>query len=123
VSEIQVSSSGGAARVYIVSEKYFNDYKNDLNTLASYRVNTYDYIADPSLTIEMGGLAQGVYYLVFDTEFSDAASITYTIKSSISPTFLSYVPLFAMLYAVAYAGWIIYLTPLKRIYSEGAIYT
>lgn len=122
VSEIQITSTGGEARVYLVSEQYFNDHKGDLNTLASYRVNTYDYVANPSLTIEVQGLAYGVYYLVLDTEFSDATSIDYTIKSSISPTFLSYVPLFALLYAVAYAGWMIYLTPLKKIYSEGAIY-
>ncbi len=123
VSEIQVSSNGGEARVYLVNEQYFNEFKDNMAALASYRINTNDYIANPSLTIEVGNLPYGVYYLVFDTEFSDATSISFTIHSSISSAFLSYVPLFAMLYAVAYAGWMIYLTPLKRSYSKAAIYS
>jgi hypothetical protein len=122
VSEIQINSNGGEARVYLVSEQYFNDHKDDLNALATYRINTYDYVANPSLTIDVGTLSYGVYYLVLDTEHSDATSVSYTISSAISPTFLSYVPLFAMLYAVAYAGWMVYLIPLKRTYSEAAIY-
>jgi hypothetical protein len=122
VSEIQINSNGGEARVYLVSEQYFNDHKDDLNALATYRINTYDYVANPSLTIDVGTLSYGVYYLVLDTEHSDATSVSYTINSAISPTFLSYVPLYAMLYAVAYAGWMVYLIPLKRMYSEAAIY-
>lgn len=122
VSEIGVTATGGEARVYLVSEQYFEAHKNDLSAMASYRINTYDYIADPALTIQVDSLPHGTYYLVFDTEASDASSISYTIYSAISPTFLSYVPFYAMLYAVAYAGWLIYLTPLKRKYSEAAIY-
>jgi hypothetical protein len=122
VSEIKVTSYNGEARVYLVSEQYFEAHKNDLSALASYRINSGDYIADPSLTIEVENLQFGVYYLVFDTEASEASSISYTISSAISSTFLSYVPFYAMLYAVAYAGWLIYLTPLKRKYAEAAIY-
>ncbi|HUL39345.1 MAG TPA: hypothetical protein VLU38_03550 [Methanomassiliicoccales archaeon] len=122
VSTIKVTATGGEARVYLVSEQYFNAHKGDVSSLASYRINTYDYVANPSLTIHVENLPHGVYYLVLDTKSSAATSVSYTITSSISSTFLSYVPLFAALYAVAYAGWLIYLTPLKRKYSEAAIY-
>ena len=122
VSTIKVTATGGEARVYLVSEQYFNAHKGDVSSLASYRINTYDYVANPSLTIHVENLPHGVYYLVLDTKSSTATSVSYTITSSISSTFLSYVPLFAALYAVAYAGWLIYLTPLKRKYSEAAIY-
>ncbi|MDD1755561.1 MAG: hypothetical protein LUQ39_01820 [Methanomassiliicoccales archaeon] len=122
VSEIKVTSYGGEARVYLVSEQYFNAHKNDLSVMASYRINSNDYIANPSLTIEVENLQYGVYYLVLDTEASSATSISYTISSAISQTFLSYVPFYALLFAVAYACWLIYLTPLKRKYAEAAIY-
>jgi hypothetical protein len=44
------------------------------------------------------------------------------LKSFISSAFLSYVPLFAIAFAVAFAAWMLYLWPLKRKYSEAAIY-
>ena len=122
VSEISVTSYNGQAKVYLVSEQYFNAHKDDLSSLASYRINSNDYIANPTLTIEVENLQYGVYYLVFDTETSAASSISYSISSAISSTFQSYVPFYALLYAVAYAGWLIYLTPLKRKYAEAAIY-
>jgi len=122
VSEIEITAFQGEARVYLVSEQYFDDHKDDLSDLASYRINGGDYIANPSLTIEVEGLPYGSYYLVFDTEASEATSITYSINSSISDTFLSYVPFFILLYAVAYAVWLIYLMPLKKKYAEAAIY-
>jgi hypothetical protein len=122
VTEIEVTSFQGEAFVYLVSAQSFEDHKDDLSVLASYRINGVDFVANPSLTIEVEGLSYGSYYLVFDTEASEATSVTYTISSSISNTFLSYVPFLLLLYAVAYAGWIIYLLPLKRKYGEAAIY-
>ena len=40
----------------------------------------------------------------------------------ISPTFLSYVPFFAMLFIVAYVAWMAYMLPVKRKFASGAIY-
>jgi hypothetical protein len=122
VNEIKVTAYGGQAKVYLVSEQYFDLHKDDLSSLASYRINSNDYVANPTLTIDVENLQYGTYYLVLDTETSSATSISYTITSAISPTFLSYVPFYALLFAVAYACWLIYLTPLKRKYGEAAIY-
>lgn len=123
VNEIDVSITGaGQARVYVVSEANYNAHKDNVTVLAFYRINTLQFLVGQELTIELENLPFGKYYLVLDTVRSTAGSVDYSIKSAVSPTFLSYVPFFALLFAIAYSGWIVYLTPLKKKYSEGAIY-
>lgn len=122
VSEIDVTANGGTARVYVVSEQNFKNHGSDVTKLAVYRVNTYQYIVNQQLTIDVGELPFGKYYLVLDTRISTATSVDYTITSAMSPTFLSYVPMFALFFAIANLAWIVYLTPLKKRYAEGAIY-
>ncbi|MDD1743092.1 MAG: hypothetical protein LUO85_00530 [Methanomassiliicoccales archaeon] len=122
VDQITVTASGGAARVYLVSEKNYLNYSTDLSGLIPFRVNSQDYIVDGQLEIHLNPLPYGKYYLVLDTVRSDASSVNVVIHSAISPTFLSYVPFFALLFIVAYGVWMAYMLPVKRKFASGAIY-
>jgi hypothetical protein len=122
VNGITVTSSSGTARVYLVSEKNYVNYSSDLSGLRPFRINSQDYIVDGQLDIHLNPLPFGKYYLVLDTVRSDASQVDVTIHSVISPTFLSYVPFFALLFIVAYGAWMAYMFPVKRKFSSGAIY-
>jgi hypothetical protein len=123
VSQISVHANGGSANVYVVSEQNYDRFSGNSQELRPYRINTNDYIANPDLTIELTNMPNGVFYIVVDIgSVTTASSVDYTIASAFSSTFLSYVPLMALLFAVASAGWIAYLIPLQKKYSSGAIY-
>ena len=122
VDRITVTSFNGPARVYLVSESNYLLYSGDLSQLIPFRINSQNYVVDDQLMISLNPLPYGKYYLVLDTELSEATSVDVIVHKAISPTFLSYVPFFALLFIVAYGGWIAYMWPLKRKYSSGAIY-
>ena len=122
VDKITVTSSTGAARVYLVSEKNYLSFSNNLSQLIPYRINSQDYIVESQLDINLNPLPYGKYYLVLDTVRSDASSVDVVIQKAISPTFLSYVPFFAMLFIVAYGAWMAYMLPVKRKFASSAIY-
>jgi hypothetical protein len=122
VDRITVTSSTGVARVYLVSEKNYLAFSGDLSQLIPYRINSQDYIVDGTLTVNLNPLPFGKYYLILDTVRSDASLVDVTIHKAISPTFLSYVPFFALLFIVAYGGWMAYMLPVKRKFAIGAIY-
>ncbi len=122
IDKITVTSINGPARIYLVSEKNYLNYSDDLSQLIPYRINSQDYIVNDQLAIPLNPLPYGKYYLVLDTVRSDASSVNIVIEKAISPTFLGYVPFFAMLFIVAYGAWMAYMLPVKRKYSSGAIY-
>jgi hypothetical protein len=123
LSHISITAAGGEeARVYLVSEQNFNENMANMASVAAYRINVNSYLANPEVEFDVGALTFGKYYLLLDTAHSAASSVDYTLKSSASSAFLSYVPLFAIAFIVACAAWILYLWPLKRKYSEAAIY-
>jgi uncharacterized protein YjeT (DUF2065 family) len=122
VDRISVTSINGPARVYLVSEKNYLNYSTDLSQLIPYRINSQEYIADSQLTIPLNPLPYGKYYLILDTVRSDASAVDVVIHKAISPTFLSYVPFFALLFICAYGIWMAYMWPMKRKYAVGAIY-
>jgi hypothetical protein len=122
VNQITMSETGGNAQVFVVSEDNFLKHGDNFSTLIQYRVNIYSFNVSSSSIIPIGGLQFGKYYLVLDTVHSTAGQVQYDIKSSMSATFLSYVPFFALLFVIAYTAWIVYLLPVKRKYSSGAIY-
>jgi len=122
VDQITVTSNAGPARVYIVSEKNFLLYSSNLSQLIPYRLNSQEYIVNGQLTIPINPLPFGKYYFVLDTIRSEASSVSVTFQSAISPTFLSYVPFYALLYIIAYGGWMAYMFPMKRKFAGGAIY-
>ena len=123
VDKITVTSSTGPARVYVVSEKNYLAYSNNLSQMIPYRINSQEYLVNGQLTIPMNPLPFGKYYVVLDTVRSDASSVSVTFHSAISPTFLGYVPFFALLFIVAYGGWMAYMLPVKRKFAGGAIYS
>jgi len=122
VTKVTVTSTGGEARVYLVSERYMKLYYANVSQLIQYRINTYAYVANNTMEYNTGELQAGKYFLVLDTLRSDASSVSFQVTSTMSSTFLGFVPLFAILFAVVNVGWIIYLTPSTRKYSKGAIY-
>ena len=122
VDKITVTSINGPARVYLVSEKNYLNYSDDLSQLIPYRINSQEYIADDQLTIPLNPLPYGKYYLILDTVRSDASAVNVVIHKAISSTFLSYVPFFALLFIGTYGAWMAYMWPMKRKYSSGAIY-
>jgi hypothetical protein len=122
VDRISVTALNGPARVYLVSEKNYLNYSYDLSQLITYRINSQDYIADDHLTIPLNPLPYGKYYLILDTVRSDASAVNIIIHKALSPTFLSYVPFFALMFIGAYGAWMAYMWPMKRKYASGAIY-
>jgi hypothetical protein len=122
VDKISVTSLNGPARVYLVSEKNYLNYSYDLSQLIPYRINSQDYIADDQLTIPLNPLPYGKYYLILDTVRSDASAVNIVIHKALSPTFLGYVPFFALMFIGAYGAWMAYMWPMKRKYASGAIY-
>ena len=122
VDSVTITAQGGVARVYIVSESNFLANSGTVTALAPYRINTQTYVIDGTADISMNPLPYGKYYVVLDTSQSTATSISTTVHTAISPTFLSYVPLMAILFIVAYGAWIVYLIPMRSRYGANAIY-
>ncbi len=122
VDHLTITASGGEAIVYVISDKAYSE-GGTVSSLAAYRINILDDRANPTLTVDMSGLPYGKYFVVVDTMQSSAPTVQVTVHPSYSPVFLSYVPLFALLFVVAYLGWILYLTPMMRKYSHQAIYS
>jgi len=123
VSQIQIHANGGTAYVYVVSDQNYQRFQGNPQQLRPYRLNTNDYVASPDLTISITNMPNGIYHLVIDTgSVTTASSADYSIQSTFSSTFLSYVPLMALLFAVASAGEVAYLMPQQKKYSSGAIY-
>lgn len=122
VDKVTVSSQNGIAFVYLVSAANYESNKDNISRLMLFRINTAADEANPDLTIDMSGLPFGQYYLVLDTLNSGATSISYTIHPVISPTFVDYVPFFALLFIITHVGWVIYLRPMMKRYSSHAIY-
>ncbi len=122
VDTVTVTGQNGFAYVYLVSAANYEANKENVSELMLFRINTGADEANPSLTINMDGLPFGQYYIVLDTLNSEATSISYTIHPVISPTFIGYVPFFALLFVVSHTGWAMYLRPMMKRYSSHAIY-
>ncbi|HTY46081.1 MAG TPA: hypothetical protein VMB46_00240 [Methanomassiliicoccales archaeon] len=125
VDQLTITASGGDAVVYVVSDAVYSNpnVQSNVSLLATYRINVAQDHANPTVQIDMSGLPYGKYHAVVDTQLSSAPEVQVTVHTSYSPTFLSYVPFFALLFVIAYAGWIVYLTPMMRKYSRQAIYS
>ncbi len=122
VDKVTVTSQGGPAYVYLVSAANYESNKDNISKLMLFRINTASDEANPTLTVDMSGLPFGQYYLVLDTINSEATSISYTIHPALSPTFVGYVPFFALLFILTHAAWAVYLRPMMKRYSSHAIY-
>ncbi|HVO77709.1 MAG TPA: hypothetical protein VMS79_02450, partial [Methanomassiliicoccales archaeon] len=122
VDTVTVTSQNGPAYVYLVSSANYQSNKDNISKLMLFRINTASDEANPTVTIDTSGLPFGQYYIVLDTLNSEATSVSYTIHPALSSTFIGYVPLFALLFIISHAGWVLYLRPVMKRYSSRAIY-
>jgi len=115
-------SASGEAYVYVVAEQHYIAYADSMDQLRYFRINAQNYVVNPTTSFEFPQLDYGKYYFVLDDRYSTTISAQYTIHQNLSPTFLSFVPLFALLFIVVNVGWLIYITPQMKKFAEKAIY-
>lgn len=119
---VTLRAEGSEAQVYVVSESYYLVYSNNMDNLRYFRINTQNYMVDSESTFTFPEGDYEKFYVVTDDRYSSAESVSYTLHQDLSPTFMDFVPLFALLFIVANAAWIAYLVPLRKRYSVSAIY-
>lgn len=112
----------GEAYVYVVTEENFLLHSGNMDQLRFYRINSNDYVVNPSTAFNFPDSDYGKYYMVIDYRFSSVDTVQYTVHQTISTTFSSYVPLFAIFFIIVNVGWLAYLLPMSKRYSAKAIY-
>jgi len=125
VDAITFTSSGKTANVYVVSENSYDLYKNNMTLLSAHRLNTNDYAVSashPTVTFDFPGVAYATFYIVVGNLGGSPAPISCTLQKDISPTFMVYVPIFALAFIIVYAVAIVYLRILMKKHAPGAIY-
>ena len=115
-------SCEGEAYVYVVTEKNFLAYSGNMDQLKFYRINSNNYIVNPSTSFTFPDSDYGKFYMVLDYRFSTVDTVQYTVHQTMSTTFTSYVPLFAIFFIIVNVGWLSYLIPMSKRYSTKAIY-
>lgn len=115
-------SCDGEAVVYIVSEKNYNLYYGNLDMLRYFRINVDHYVADPVVTFDFPQMDYGKYYFVIDHRYSSSIIVHYKLHQNLSPTFLGFIPLFALFFVSVNVGWITYILPQLKKFRERAIY-
>jgi len=114
-------------QVYIIIEELFQQYYNgpdSLSVLASYRLNTYDYITiDNELLIEIPALDRFTrFYIAIDAMDDIGVSAVVTLMKEVSGTFTGTTSLLLIAFVVTNVAWVAYLIPVERKYSTGSIY-
>jgi hypothetical protein len=110
--------SDTATEVIVISEANYLSYVGDDVKLRQHAVTL---VVDASVGVDIAFPAvsfEKFYIVVLGTD----TPITFTIHKILAPVFASFVSLFALLFIGAYAGWVIYTTPLRKQYSKNAIY-
>ncbi len=125
VDSIEFTSTGKTANVYVVSESSYDQYKNNLTSLSSHRLNIGDYsisASHPTIDYDFPDMAYATFYMVVEDLGGSPTPISYTLVKTMSPTFMIYVPIFALMFIVVYAVAIVYLEILMKKHAAGAIY-
>ncbi|MDH7508728.1 MAG: hypothetical protein QHH00_04940 [Methanomassiliicoccales archaeon] len=129
VNRITIESDGNAANVYVVSSDYYPannpTYMIDPEMLKLHRINYLDYTvnaSDPTISFDFPDAKYGTFYIVVEHLDDDLSPLSYTLHKNISPIFLDYVPLFALIFIIVYATAIIYFSALRRKYAGESIY-
>ncbi len=120
--KVTLRAQGGEAQVYVVSEEYYLAYSNNMDSLRFFRINAQNYVVNSEVTFAFPEGGYEKFYVITDDRYSSAEAVSYTLHQDLSPTFMDFVPLFALLFIVTNAAWIAYLIPLRKRYSVGAIY-
>ena len=114
-----VLSSTEEVEVYIVSDTNYELYSGNVEMLRLHRINS-EYVIDGTLDFEFPAIDPGRFHIIVN---GDGAEATFVLERNVSQTFLSFFPLMMLLYVIVNTGWFLYLIPIKREYSKGAIYT
>ena len=114
-------------QVYIIIEQLFRQYytgPDSLSALASYRLNTVDYITiDNELLIEIPKLDKFTrFYIVINSMDDIGTSAVVTLMKEVSGTFTGITSLLLIAFVVTNVAWVAYLIPIERKYSAGSIY-
>jgi hypothetical protein len=122
LNSIAVTTDGGQAYVFLVSEDNFQEYGPLQDKLAPYRINADFYEAYPGLTYTVPDLVYGAYYLVIYSPTDASLNATVTMDSEIDQGLVGYVPWLCLMFVVANIVWIFYLRPIVKIFERRAIY-
>jgi hypothetical protein len=115
--------SSGPATIYIVSEANWLQFGGQSKEgIGQYRINTNQYTANTTLTVDIPELSHSKYYVLAYSDTGAPVSISYKLSSGMSATLYSFVPILALLFIVAYGGWGAYLTMRSSGYKKDAIY-
>jgi len=115
-------SCNGEAVVYVVTEDNFLANSGNLDQLRYFRINSDDYVVNPTTSFSFPETAYGEYYFVVDYRYSTTTTVDYTLHQDLSPTFMGFVPLLSLFFIIVNVGWLTYLYPMKKKYAEKAIY-
>lgn len=115
-------TSEGEAYVYVVSEASYLSNVGNMDQLRFLRINSNDYVVNPTASFSFPEAEYGKYYFVVDYRFSTTDVVEYTLHQNLSSTFLEFVPLFGLFFIIVNVGWLTYLFPIKKKYAEKAIY-
>ncbi len=118
VDNIHVVSSS-PAEVIIVSQGNYEIYAGDMQGLKHHAVLTVD-DASPGLNLAFPHAQFGEYYLVVNSE--TPVEVTYTVHRTLSPTFVAFVSMFAILFIGFYAAWIVLASTIRKKYTKGVAY-
>jgi len=115
VESITVHGDKGA-EVLIITENNYLDHAGDLEMLRHF---SEAYASDLSSGAELPlpPAPFGKYYIV-----AEGGDVDYTLYRSVSSFFMGFVTVFSVLFIITHAAWILYTTPLRKYYAEGAIY-
>lgn len=108
--------------VYLVDDRSYQLYKDNLSALYLFRINDDSYRVDGDLVIEVPKRAHALYHLTVNDMYNPGTGATVVFVKELSETFQGIVALLLLAFAVANVAWIAYLIPIERKYSEGSIY-
>ena len=115
-NKIELSSTT-PSEVIVVSAAFYNQYQNDPTKLREFAVcSTFNTMGGTEVSFP--NAPYGQYYIVV----MGSGEVSYHLQRTLTPSFVSYVMLFAIMFLGFFAIWTVYLTRFRVKYSKGAIY-
>lgn len=111
--------SGSPAEVIVVSKANYEAYAGDMEGLRHHAVLTAADVS-PGLNLAFPHTPFGDYYIVVSSD--SPVEVTYTVHRTLSPTFVAFVSMFAILFIGLYAAWIILASTIRKKYTKGVAY-
>lgn len=127
VEGVTVTISGGSGYVYILSPQDKDDFLAGDFSALDRKLNPDPFLdhIDPTFEYVPNSDEFTEYYVVYNSasDTGDTVKIDVHVKSAMSRTFLFYVPLLAVAFAVSNLVWMFYLRPIQKKYATASIYT